>query len=280
MRLMGKPFFRFAIHLCLFISLTTGTQVGGLIYLACLPLFKIINRKYAGYWKRLTGKTVLFFLTYLITVVTLVPPLAVRLGRVPLPLFGNNNLKPLTLFTCLLNRHYVKPELRASLERVADQLQKQYPGTSISYLDANFPFINKFPLFPHLSHNDGKKVDLAFFYTQKGIELNGVCPSPIGYGVYEGPARNEFDQPSVCAAQGYRQYGLLEKLVPQSKKGQMPFDSARTRTLVNMLAGEPFIGKIFIEPHLKTRLNLHSTKIRFHGCQAVRHDDHVHVQLR
>ena len=30
----------------------------------------------------------------------------------------------------------------------------------------------------------------------------------------------------------------------------------------------------------KTRLLLTSDKIRFHGCQAVRHDDHIHVQLK
>jgi hypothetical protein len=54
----------------------------------------------------------------------------------------------------------------------------------------------------------------------------------------------------------------------------------RTKALVNMFVSEYEIGKIFIEPHLKTRLKLTSDKIRFHGCQAVRHDDHIHVQLR
>ena len=41
-----------------------------------------------------------------------------------------------------------------------------------------------------------------------------------------------------------------------------------------------YIEKVFIEPHLKTRLNLTSNKIRFHGCQAVRHDDHIHLQVK
>jgi murein endopeptidase len=49
--------------------------------------------------------------------------------------------------------------------------------------------------------------------------------------------------------------------------------------LVEILASEKSIGKIFIEPHLKTRLKLTTPKIRFHGCRAVRHDDHIHVQL-
>ena len=40
------------------------------------------------------------------------------------------------------------------------------------------------------------------------------------------------------------------------------------------------IKKIFIEPHLKTRWGLKNyQKIRYHGCHAVRHDDHIHVQL-
>ncbi len=44
----------------------------------------------------------------------------------------------------------------------------------------------------------------------------------------------------------------------------------------------PMLTYRFVDrkPHLKTRLKLSSAKIRFHGCQAVRHDDHIHVQLR
>ena len=35
---------------------------------------------------------------------------------------------------------------------------------------------------------------------------------------------------------------------------------------------------IFIEPHLKNRLKIGNNRIRFHGCKAVRHDDHIHFQ--
>lgn len=49
--------------------------------------------------------------------------------------------------------------------------------------------------------------------------------------------------------------------------------------VISLFAERPVIGKLFIEPHLKTRLKLTSNKIRFHGCQAVRHDDHMHVQM-
>ena len=68
--------------------------------------------------------------------------------------------------------------------------------------------------------------------------------------------------------------------MPQGNKKNFTFDSTVTKELVNYFASKPVIGKIFIEPHLKTRLGLTSDKIRFHGCQAVRHDDHIHVQLK
>jgi len=43
---------------------------------------------------------------------------------------------------------------------------------------------------------------------------------------------------------------------------------------------QPNLGKVFVEPHLKTRMKLVDSKIRFHGCGAVRHDDHIHIQLK
>jgi hypothetical protein len=46
------------------------------------------------------------------------------------------------------------------------------------------------------------------------------------------------------------------------------------------LLAEPAVQKILIEPHLKERLRLQSSKVRFQGCHAARHDDHVHVQIQ
>ena len=66
--------------------------------------------------------------------------------------------------TNLMNRNYVRPELNTSLQKIGEGLSKKHKGIQVVYLDANFPFINKFPLLPHLSHNDGKKIDLSFIY--------------------------------------------------------------------------------------------------------------------
>lgn len=264
-----------------FIFLTILTQIGGLIYLVSFSTHNFINKEISNKIIRSTFKFVSFFTLYSIITFFIVPVIAKPFGRVALPLTQTNNLKPLNFLSCFLNRNYVVPELKETALDVARQINNKYPGTVVNYLDANFPFINNFPLLPHLSHSDGKKLDIAFCYIDKktGKTTNNV-PSVIGYGISEGPKANEVNTANTCAKQGYWQYSFMLKIIPQSNKSNFTFDSTRTKELVNLFASKSIIGKIFIEPHLKTRLTLTSNKIRFHGCQAVRHDDHIHVQLQ
>jgi hypothetical protein len=136
-------------------------------------------------------------------------------------------------------------------------------------------------LLPHLSHNDGKKLDLAFCYKdRKTGKPTSKSPSIIGYGVCEEALPSEKNTADFCAENGYWNYSFLTHLVPQDNKKNFQLDNLRTKELVVLLTDQPIIGKLFIEPHLVSRLDLHSEKIRFHGCQAVRHDDHIHVQLK
>ncbi|MGZ8559907.1 MAG: hypothetical protein ACXWWC_16310 [Chitinophagaceae bacterium] len=218
---------------------------------------------------------------YSITTFFIVPVVAKPLGRVPLPLKQKDNLKPLNFLTCFLNRHYVRPELKLTTFEVAKQLNRKFPGTVINYLDANFPFFNNFPLIPHLSHNDGKKLDLAFCYidNKTGTPVNKT-PSFIGYGISEEAEKDEVNTASFCSEKGYWQYSFLNKIISQGNKNNFRFDSSRTKELVSLFSLQSKIGKLFIEPHLKSRLKLTGNKIRFHGCQAVRHDDHLHIQLK
>jgi hypothetical protein len=155
-------------------------------------------------------------------------------------------------------------------------LDSKFPGSRVQYLDANFPFLNGFPLEPHLSHSDGKKLDLTFLYTHNGIPTN-YCPSFIGYGGSEKPKNGEEDRPSYCENKGYWQYNILTKLIPIDTS--IRFDEQRTKAFMQILVKNKSIKKILLEPHLKQRLNLTSQKIRLHGCHAIRHDDHVHIQL-
>ncbi len=56
-------------------------------------------------------------------------------------------------------------------------------------------------------------------------------------------------------------------------------DPIRTTALINLFTADPRVAKIFVEPPLATRLNLSHPKLRFQGCRAARHDDHIHIQL-
>lgn len=264
---------KYALHLLMFTFLTVITQVGGVVYLLALHL----THQFQFTFIKSTG---LFAGMYLLTTFAVIPLLAPVFGRTALPLRGA--LKPLTIGTCLLNRHYVRPELREQLLSIAEKMDDQLKGTQTNYLDANFPFYNGFPLFPHLSHDDGKKVDLAFYYrsTQTG-EPSASAPSLIGYGIYESPMQGEVNYPEQCAKQGFWQYGFLSCWVPKWNEERLKVDSERTSILIGLLAEDPLTSKIFLEPHLKVRWNLERhDHIRFHGCQAVRHDDHIHVQIK
>jgi hypothetical protein len=218
-------------------------------------------------------------LMYLFFTAILVPLLAPVFGRVSLPVFTSANapVKPVSLFTCLMNRHYVQEELGRILEEISLDLGKE---VQIVYLDANFPFINGFPLLPHKSHDDGKKVDIAFIYTSLEGDILNKGKGFLGYGVIEYPKSNEFDQAAACHSKGYWQYSLLEKVAFQRSSPKYTFSNAHNRQLIRLLTTDNRVGKIFIEPHLKQRLGLGKyDKIRFHGCAAVRHDDHIHIQL-
>lgn len=272
---------RIILTITLFSLLTVLTQVGGFIYLASILTHKRTDKWARNNYLKAVFRFTSFLIFYCLAAFILVPAIAKPLGRVPLPLREKNHLQPLNILTCILSRNYVKPELQQVAFDVAKQMHDKFPGTTLNYLDANFPFVDKFPLIPHLSHNDGKKLDLAFCYIDaETSKQTNECPSFIGYGICEEPLPNEKNTADFCAGKGYWQYSFLMKIIPQKNKNNYAFDSDRTGALVNFFTSQPAIGKVFIEPHLKTRLNLKSGKVRFQGCQSVRHDDHVHIQLK
>jgi hypothetical protein len=155
------------------------------------------------------------------------------------------------------------------MQDTAADLARTFPGTRLQVLDASFPFIDGFPLLPHLSHDDGEKVDLSFFY-ETARRGGNASPSPIGFFAFEeGPS----DCPKAWLSLRWDMV-WLQPIWPQMK-----LDEQRTRRTLQLLAEDPRIGKILLEPHLKARLGLNTDKIRFQGCRAARHDDHIHLQL-
>ncbi|MFL9844201.1 hypothetical protein [Flavobacterium rhizosphaerae] len=261
-----------ALHIILSILLTVITQIGGIIYLIALLVCR--NAKKHNYLKQ-AG---LLIALYLVCTFVIVPNTAPLFGREKV--YESEYIKAPCLFYKLANRNYVRPQLNTVLKEISSGLQKQHAGIKLVHLDANFPFINKFPLLPHLSHNDGRKIDLSLIYENPDNTLTNRKPSISGYGVFEGPKAGEYDQIAECRDLGYWQYDFPKYLTLGRINRDIHFSENGTADLMRIILKENNIGKVFIEPHLKKRMGLTHEKIRYHGCRAVRHDDHIHIQLK
>jgi hypothetical protein len=241
-------------HSLIFIVLTALSQLGGLAWLISI----CFKRR---------------FITFLVAYTSLSASalwLAPILGREPLPCFETNGLKMQSKLYCILNRHYVAPELREVLFDFSSKIQTDHPNTKTLILDANFPFLTGFPLLPHLSHHDGRKVDLAFYYKDESKYLPGATKSPIGYFAFE-------EGPTDCPQNFLSLRWDLKWLQPFWQNFEL--EPLRMTSALRILSEDKRVGKIFIEPHLRIKLGLESSKIRFQGCRAARHDDHIHFQL-
>jgi len=263
---------RFFHHLFIVVLLTILTQIGGLLYLLTQYTFRNASRL------KKSKRIGLFVLCYLLCTYLVVPLVAPLFGRERI--INTKIIRAQNLLYALANRNYVRPELNATLKSVASELDHLYPGTHVVYLDANFPFIDGFPLLPHLSHNDGRKLDITFVYTDANGTATNLKPSRSGYGVFEEAHGNERNQTNECKDNGYWQYDFSKYLTLGKTNSGLSLDEEKTKAIVNLIISQDQVGKLFIEPHLESRLNLTGNKIRFHGCQAVRHDDHIHFQLK
>lgn len=263
---------RLLLHTLIIILLTLLTQVGGILYLLAILAFR--KKTERRRLKRITT----FLVLYLITVFMVIPYVAPVFGRVRIS--DSDNLQAHSFLYKLANRNYVREELNNALGEIATEFEGRHKGIKLVYLDASFPFFDGFPLLPHLSHDDGRKVDVSLVYHQANGALSNDKPSVSGYGVYEGPAGSEFNQTKDCKDRGNWLYDFPKYLTFGRINKSIRFSEAGTRALIQMIVKQPAVGKVFIEPHLKSRLNLTSDKVRFHGCQAVRHDDHIHFQLK
>ena len=192
-------------------------------------------------------------------------------GLSALPCAGDGPLRSQSVFYCATNRQFVSIETARVVQNLAEHVAREYPGTLTLALDGGFPLANGFPLLPHLSHSDGRKLDLAFYYRRGGSYARGETKSPIGYFAFE-------DGPTDCKSARFSLRWDLDWLQGYWKK--LELDEGRMRTAVLWLSQHPSIEKIFLEPHLTSALRLRHPKVRFQGCRAARHDDHIHIQLK
>lgn len=265
--------YKISLRFLLFTFLTIITQIGGLVYLLSLFLAKRIKFNFP--FKKLSFFIVIYaFATFLI-----VPLLAPVFGREKIK--NTKNIKPVNIGYIILNRNYVVPQLNIMLQNTSEDLKVKGSSIELLYSDANFPFINGFPLLPHSTHSDGKKIDFGLVYENEDGEIYNFQKSRSGYGVFVNPIDTEINQTEICLARGYFYYEFPQYLTLGSINKNLVFSEKGTKTLLLSLLKNDEVEKVFLEPNLKTRLKLDAeNKIVFQGCRSVRHDDHIHLQVK
>ena len=272
------------IGAALFFAITTAvTQPGGLVFLLAFMLTWTLRR--SGMRKPVAILTGIVFFLIAIPLVNryVVPPLAALSGREPLPCTATADrpYAALSPLYCVLGRNYVRPETKGMLDAMAADLARQYPGLVVAYLDTGFPFFDGFPLPPHLSHHDGRRIDLAYLYKDgAGTSLALTAPSPVGYwGFVAAPAGEASPCDDKIRWLTFRwDMGWFQALVCDD----LVLDEERTAAMLRWLTERgPAQGveKVLLEPHVARRLQVSSPLIRFQGCRAARHDDHIHVEV-
>jgi hypothetical protein len=213
--------------------------------------------------------------------------LAAATGRVPLPCGGDGALRvALPHIGCVLHRHYVSPALMMMLEAMAEDVSAKFPGTRTLLLDANFPFLDGFPMLPHLSHDDGHKADLAFYYAHRdGAYARGQIASPFGYWAFVDSGEQLVDfGPPLCPEDMWPTLRWdMDWLQPLMRR-DLVLEESRNEALLEWVVThgqEHGLGKLLVEPRVSIGLGFEGYGIiAFQGCSAARHDDHMHVQLR
>jgi hypothetical protein len=265
------------IHLIIILILTVITQIGRLAYILSIALIFLL--------RILTFLVTFFVFMLFYSVVSFVSSMIAPLfGRFPLSCFASSNdrLVVASPIYCALNRNYTTPQTRKLAIALAEDIDREYPGTLTIALDANFPFVDGFPLLPHLSHDDGKKLDLAFYYRDAGGKfLNGKTRSPVGYFAFEQPAASD-EQPCKGRNDWLTTRWDFDAIQPVFPKYEL--EERRTTSALRWLTTEGVNGfgleKVFLEPHIRNKLGVADTHLRFQGCRAARHDGHIHIQVR
>lgn len=198
---------RALVVLAVAVLLTLLTQIGGAVLWVTLPLLEFLGRvtRRFGRGAAWIAPGVGFLAVYALAALVVVPPLAAPYSRQPLRCFGSADqpYAASSMLFCAANRHYASPAVHRLMVRVGREVAARYPGSVVTYLDAGFPFLDGFPLLPHLSHRNGRTVDLAFFYRDaaNGRRIQHGGGWPLGYWVFA-PSRP--GPPQVVRFQGCR----------------------------------------------------------------------------
>lgn len=261
-----RGLFKTIYRLAMLAFLTIVTQVGGIAYLIGMLFGRSRLRVLA-----------ISLAAYAVMTAIMVPLLAASSGRVRLPCSssGDAPVVAATWLTCALNRGYVRRSALETVTALGRDYAQQFPGSKLTTLEAGFPFIEGFPLIPHISHKDGRKVDLAYAYrtAADGSAIPYGSPSWIGYFIFEQSKPGERISCPRPTALRWNFYWV------QPNPPIWVIDEERTGWILRWLKERSSVEKIFIEPYLADRMGVDGGKVRFQGCNAARHDDHIHFQV-
>ena len=206
---------RYLLHIAIAAVLLALTQVGAVAYLLALGFARILRRRRAAEIA-LFAIMIYGLLTYIA-----VPAIAPLFGRERLPC----GMSP--VLGCLLNRTYARPEVAELIQALDGHMGRSFPGSGVTVLDAGFPLFEGFPLLPHKSHDDGRKVDLAFFYRDaaSGAAIPSGAPSPVGYFHFEQPSGG---RSQACASSLLR----WDLAWAQPDEPEWTMDEERTRAMI------------------------------------------------
>jgi hypothetical protein len=192
-------------------------------------------------------------------------------GLVRLPCRSESHLKAAHARYCKQDRNWVTPTAQAVMREVAKYIAAAHAGSVVHYMEASWPS-GKRPMPPHLSHGDGREIDVALFYETTDGKPLPRPPTSSGYYAFEPMRPGDFDP---CAG---RTRPGDNRNPPNNRRWRL--DETRTKTLIRALLDDRRVRRLLLEPHLKDRLGFaNEARIRFPGCNTLRHDGHVHVDV-
>ena len=170
----------------------------------------------------------------------------------------------------LEGRAYGREDVYRALLYAAGRVQRSHPGTYVAYMDVSARMGG--PIAKHLSHRDGKDVDILFFgRSEQGLEPRSISWNTVGYGL---------------------DYQCDTRLNPAG----WSFDAERGWAFLMALRdnGHASVDRIFVEPCVEEWLVEfgQSAKapsedirwaidtLRYAGPRAGDHLDHFHIRFR
>ena len=168
----------------------------------------------------------------------------------------------------LLGRSYGRSKVYEALQAATRQLQKEYPGSVVAYMDVGGR--RRGPLGGHLSHRSGKDVDILYF----GHDARGAYYPQL---------------PSLFLIGYCLDYGRDRRC------GELIFDTPRAWVYLQCLRTNGVLGieRIFVEPYIKRwlieegekegasaeALDWARAKLCYAGYWAASHKNHFHIRF-